>query len=83
MSVDSLIGYNFSQFTTEIFIENLVYKGLDDDEFEFLEKVAKRAQEADRNRWIAEAAEIKKFRISTVYVVISLFFQISIHVFML
>ncbi len=44
--------------------ENQVYMGLDEDEFEFIDKVGRQQHEADQQRWLQEALEIKKFRIS-------------------
>ena len=42
----------------------MIYKGLDDDEAAFLEKIAAEAEQKDQNRWLEEAEQIKKFRIS-------------------
>ena len=42
----------------------MIYKGLDEDEAEFLEKIAADAEQEDANRWIEAVNEIKKFKIS-------------------
>ena len=50
--------------------ENRVYKGLDDEEFAFLEGIQEKAHQRDQKRWIEEAEHIKQFRISNLVTIV-------------
>ncbi len=52
--------------------ENRVYKGLDDEEFAFLEEIQEKAHQRDQKRWIEEAEHIKQFRISSLVTIMLL-----------
>ena len=46
-------------------VENMIYKGLDDEEARFLNIVSEKQAEAEEKQILEEMQEIKQFRVST------------------
>ena len=47
-----------------VFLENMIYKGLNEDDASFLSEVAKKQAEIDDNRFNEESKELLEYKIS-------------------